>query len=100
MVSEQVLKDVSERFPYASLFGRGQVGVHAISDAGGRGLDGIAGEMGIAGGGLNLGMANQLPDHRQSLAKRQRTAREGVAEIMDSHIVSSSARARMHCQGC
>ena len=73
MVFEQVLKDVSERLHYASLFGRGQFGVDAVSDAGSGCLDGVAGEVGIAGCSLNLRVAQQLPDLRQFLAERQRT---------------------------
>ena len=36
------------------------------------GLEGTVGEVGIAGGGLDLGMAEQLADHRQPLAQRRR----------------------------
>ena len=48
-------------------------------DAIGGGLDGIVGEVGVAGGGLHLGVAEQLPDHRQALADQQPAAGEAVA---------------------
>ena len=64
-----------------------QIVVDAVPDAGGGGLDGVPREMGIAGVRLNLGMAQQVPDHRQSLAERQRAGSEAVPEVMDPHIV-------------
>lgn len=50
-------------------------------------------QMGIAGGGLNLGVAEQFPDHRQSLAVGHRHRGEGVAQIMDADIVDAGALA-------
>ena len=70
MVFEQVLKDVSERLHHASLFGRSQIGVDTVSDPGGGCLDGITGEMGIAGRRLDLRVPQQLSDHRQPFAER------------------------------
>lgn len=44
--------------------------------------DGVAGEMCVAGGGLDLGMAEELRNHRQALTQRQRAAGVGVAYTM------------------
>ena len=55
------------------LFRCRKIAVDAVADARRGGLDGVAREMGIAGGRLNLRVAQQLADHRQSLAERQRT---------------------------
>ena len=35
-------------------------------------LDGVSGEVGVAGGRLDLGVAEELRDHRQALAERKR----------------------------
>ena len=39
-----------------------EIAVDAVADAASGGLDGVAGEMGIAGGGLDLRMAQELAD--------------------------------------
>ena len=39
----------------------------SAGDAVGSGLDGIVREMGVTGGGLDLGVPEQLADHRQPL---------------------------------
>ena len=43
----------------------------------------IAREMGVPGRGLDLGVAEQLPDHRQGFAERQRPRSEGVAHVVE-----------------
>ena len=35
-------------------------------------FDGVSGEVGVAGGCLDLGVAEELRDHRQALAQRKR----------------------------
>jgi hypothetical protein len=49
--------------------------------------------MGITGGGLNLGVAKQLPNHGQALAGRDCSRGERVSEIVDSHVIKPSAGA-------
>ena len=49
---------------------------------GGGSLDGVAGEMGVAGRRLNLRVAQQFPDHRQPLAERQRARGKAVPYIL------------------
>ena len=56
-----------------------QVTTDASSDPRRGGLDGIAGEMGIAGGRLHLCVTEELSDYRKALAESQRTGREAVA---------------------
>ncbi len=48
------------------------------------GAKGIVEQMGIALGGLNLRMAEELADHRQRHAARNEQGREGVAKVMDA----------------
>ena len=48
-----------------------QVTADASSDPRRGGLDGIAGEMGIAGGRLDLGVSQELADHCQALTESQ-----------------------------
>ena len=48
-------------------------------------LLGVAREMRVARGGLDPVVAQQLPDHAQVLAERQRTARPGMTQVMDAH---------------
>lgn len=43
--------------------------------------------MRVSRGGLNLGVAEQLPDHRQSLAGRHGGRRESVPEIVDPSVL-------------
>ena len=42
--------------------------------------------MGIAGGGLNLSMAEQLADHRQTFSQGEGPAGIGMSKIVDAHI--------------
>ena len=51
------------------------------------GLDGIVGEVGVARGGLHLGVPEQFADHGQAFADQKTTAGKAVAQIVDSHIV-------------
>ena len=69
------------------LLGGAQIAVDAVADAGGGGLDGVAREMGVAGGGLNLRVAEQLADHRKASAQSQGSGCRGVAMVMDSNVV-------------
>ena len=58
----------------------------------GGGLDVIAGEMSVTGDRLDLGVAKELPDHRQPLAECQGARGEAVTEIVDAHVVEACAR--------
>ena len=51
----------------------------AVADARRGSLHGIAGKVSVRGGDLHLGVAQQLGDHRQPLAERQRARGEGMA---------------------
>ena len=50
-------------------------------------LEGIVGEMGVARGGLGLGVAEDSPNHRQALAPHHLLRGKRVSEIVDTHIV-------------
>ena len=69
-----------------ALFRCRKIAVDAVAYAGSGGLDGVASEMGVAGRRLNLGMTPQLSDHRQRLAKRERTRVKGMTKIVDPHV--------------
>ena len=56
------------------------------------GLEGIVGERGVAGGGLDLGVAEQLADHGQAFADRQPAAGEAVAQVVEAHVVEPGPR--------
>jgi len=49
--------------------------------------DVVGGEMGVACGGLNLGVAEELADHRQALAGGDRRGGEGMAQVVDSNVL-------------
>ena len=46
-------------------------------------LDRIPGKVSVPGGGLHLGMAKQLADHREALAQGRRSGRIRVAWIVE-----------------
>ena len=54
----------------------------AVPDARPRGLHGFVGQMRITRGGLDLGVTEELPDHRKALAERQGPGRKVVALTM------------------
>ena len=74
------------------------MGADAVAGAGGGGLLGVVHEMGVAGGGADLGMTENPADHRQALAERERAGGVGVSEIMDAHAVQLPACAWMRFQ--
>ena len=47
----------------------------------------VALQMRVAGGGLDPAVAQQLSDHAQALAERQRATRPAVPQVMDAHAV-------------
>ena len=47
--------------------------------------------MGVAGGGLHLGVPEQFADHGQAFAYQETAAGEGVAQIVDADIVEPGA---------
>ena len=69
------------------------VGADAAADAGGREALGLAREVGVARGALDVGMAQQLADHAQALAGGERAARIGVAEVVDAHVIEAGVGA-------
>ena len=68
---------------------RRQVGADAVAGACGGGFLRVVHEMGVAGGGADLGVPENPADHRQALAERERAGGVGVSEIMDAHAVQS-----------
>ena len=52
-------------------------------------MDGIGGEVGIAPGGLGLGMVQQLADHRQGEAAGGGVRCKDVAQVVDSNVVKA-----------
>ena len=85
----RALGKLKERTPSASSSGEStiifvtarEVSTDTPGNAGRGGLDGVPGEMGIPGCCLHLGMAQQLPDHSQTLAESQRTRGKAVVLI-------------------
>ena len=65
------------------------VGADAAADAGGGQALGLAREMGVAGGALDVGVAQQLADHAQALAGGESTRGIGVSEVVDAHVVET-----------
>ena len=57
-------------------------------------MDRIARQMSVARRGLDVAVAEQLSDHRQSLPERQRTRSEAVAQVVSSAIRRSGTRER------
>ena len=49
--------------------------------------------MRVSSCGLDLGVTQQLPDHRQTLAERQGPGCKAVAQVMDSDVVELRAGA-------
>ena len=67
--------------------------IHVVRDAVGNpfggGLHRLPCKVGVAVGRLDLAVPEQLADHRQSLAERERPGREGTAEVMEPHVLES-----------
>ena len=59
-----------------------QIPTNASSDPCRGGLNRILREVGIAGGRLHLGVAQELPDHGKAFAESQGPGREGMAYIV------------------
>ena len=76
-----------------------QILLDAVADTRRGGLHGIAGEMSVPGGRLYLGVTEQFADHWQTLPERQRARGEGVAKVMNAHILQA-ARARSLRHAC
>ena len=55
-------------------------------------VHGVARQMRIACRGLDLAVAEQLSDHRETFAERQRPRRVTVSEIVDTHILEVGPR--------
>ena len=70
-----------------------EVTADALCDARGGGLDGVPGKMGVPGGRLHLGMAEQFPNHGQALAERQCARGKAVPEVVDPHVFEAGALA-------
>ena len=63
---------VARRVRRSSTMLRGEIPADAPGDPRGGVLDGIPRQVRVAGGRLHLGMAQQLPDHREALAQGER----------------------------
>lgn len=73
--------------PFSALRLRPQHGsADGIGNSFGGGLDRIIGQMGIAGGGLHLGMAKQFADHRQAFPQGEGAAGVGMAQVVDAEV--------------
>ena len=59
----------------------------AVRDPVGDGLHRARRKVGVAGGRLELGVAEELGDHRQALAERERPGRERVTKVMEPHVL-------------
>ena len=72
-------------------FGAKKVCTDAGGDAGRRVVYGVAREMRVSGGGLDLRVTEKSGDHRQALAKRQSPRRPGVPEVVKPNIFERGA---------
>ena len=63
---------------------RVQVVREAVRDTVGDGLHRARRKVGVAGGRLELGVAEELGDHGQALAERERPGRERVTQVMEA----------------
>ena len=84
--------DASDAMAWPFLWRGIKIIVDAVTDARRGGLHGIAGEMGVPGGRLHLGVAEQFADHREPFAKRQGPGREAMAKVMDADVVEFGTR--------
>ena len=75
-----------------------QVTADVSSDPRGRRLDGIPREVGIAGGRLHLGVAQELPDHGKAFAESQGTGGKGMAQVMNSDVLKGAVTVTGWCQ--
>ena len=55
-------------------------------------FDGIVGEVSVTGGGLHLGVAKQLANHRQAFTDQETAAGEAVAQVVDAQVVQPRTR--------
>jgi len=65
------------------------IGADALGYPCGRGPHRLAGQVRIAGGGVDLAMTKQLANHRQALTERQRPGGERVPKVMQPHAVET-----------
>ena len=72
-------------------FGAKKVGTDSGGDAGRRVVYGVAREMRVSGGGLDLRVTEKSGDHRQALAKRQSPRRPAVPEVVKPNIFERGA---------
>ena len=63
-----------------SQIGRVQIAINTVTDPRGGCLNGIAGEVGVARRRLDLGVTEQLSNHRQPLTERQGARSKGMPE--------------------
>ena len=59
----------------------------AVGDGVGGGLHRLPREVGIAGGRLDLAVAEEPGDHGQAFAEGERPGREAVSEVMKPHVL-------------
>ena len=75
-----------------------QFSPNAPSDSCGGSLDRVPGQMRVSGGRLNLGMAGQLPDHREALAYSQCPRGIRAPKDVNPHVVQMG-RTQMRWEG-
>ena len=59
----------------------------------------LCSEVGVAWRGLDLRVAEQLADHRQALTRRDSRGREGMAKVVDAHLLDAGAGAGALAEG-
>ncbi len=57
---------------------------------------GVGGEVGIAGGRLDLGVSKKLADHGKALAQGHGAGGEGVAQVVNARILGARALSDAH----
>ena len=82
-----------------SLWSSYEIVVDALADLRRGGIYGIAREMSVPGGRLQLGVTEQLSDHREPFAERMR-AQEKLWRRSWMRTSQKYARARMQRHGC
>ena len=78
---------VARRVRRSSTMLRGEIPADAPGDPCCGGLDRVARQVRISGGRLDLGVAQQFPDHREALAQGQRCRSKRMAKVMDTRVV-------------
>ena len=73
-------------------FSNQDVRADAAGDLGSGRLHRVPRQMRVSRRDLNLRVAEQLPDHRQALAQRQRARGKAVPQVVDAYVAQAGAR--------